>query len=182
MGYLSSSSPLIISGAISALSLLIYSDADYCLAVPNLIPSVIVLLQNKSNEVIKVSFFLIIVPFGSSFAFFISYMMYDLNRQLWDLSKCWFPPCILTTWLILFLIFWVEYFHCQKFQDIISNLRYLLFVVLYIVNFFVSEMLKLQDWAAIYLIIGCGNSWDPHQKVWFWGHCQQFTQKIQEFF
>ncbi|XP_072961421.1 uncharacterized protein [Typha angustifolia] len=53
MGYLSSPSPHIISGAVSALSLLIYSDADYCLAVPNLIPSVLVLLQNKANEVIK---------------------------------------------------------------------------------------------------------------------------------
>lgn len=57
MGYLSSPSPHIMSGAISALSLLIYNDADFCLAVPNLIPSVLVLLQNKSNEVIKVSFF-----------------------------------------------------------------------------------------------------------------------------
>ncbi|KAJ8509793.1 hypothetical protein OPV22_000227 [Ensete ventricosum] len=53
MGYLSSSSPHIMSGAISALSLLIYNDAEFCLAVPNLIPSVLVLLQNKSNEVIK---------------------------------------------------------------------------------------------------------------------------------
>ncbi|WOK99110.1 RRP12-like protein [Canna indica] len=53
MGYLSSSSPHIVSGAISALSLLIYNDAEFCLAVPNLIPSVLVLLQNKSNEVIK---------------------------------------------------------------------------------------------------------------------------------
>ncbi|XP_020086854.1 RRP12-like protein isoform X2 [Ananas comosus] len=53
MGYLSSPSPHIMSGAISALSLLIYNDADFCLAVPNLIPSVLVLLQNKSNEVIK---------------------------------------------------------------------------------------------------------------------------------
>lgn len=61
MGYLSSSSPHIMSGAISALSLLIYNDAEFCLAVPNLIPSVLVLLQNKSNEVIKVSL-LIIFP------------------------------------------------------------------------------------------------------------------------
>ncbi|XP_010927011.1 uncharacterized protein [Elaeis guineensis] len=53
MGYLSSSSPHIISGAISALSLLIYNDADFCLAVPNLLPSVLVLLQNKDIEVIK---------------------------------------------------------------------------------------------------------------------------------
>nr|CAD1828288.1 unnamed protein product [Ananas comosus var. bracteatus] len=58
MGYLSSPSPHIMSGAISALSLLIYNDADFCLAVPNLIPSVLVLLQNKSNEVIKVAIIL----------------------------------------------------------------------------------------------------------------------------
>jgi ribosomal RNA-processing protein 12 len=56
MGYLSSPSPHITSGAISALSLLIYNDAEFCLGVPNLIPSVLVLLQNKSNEVIKVRF------------------------------------------------------------------------------------------------------------------------------
>ncbi|PKA62592.1 hypothetical protein AXF42_Ash012178 [Apostasia shenzhenica] len=53
MGYLSSSSPHIMSGAVSALSLLIYHDAAFCLYVPNLIPSVLVLLQNKANEVIK---------------------------------------------------------------------------------------------------------------------------------
>ncbi|KAJ4804831.1 ARM repeat superfamily protein [Rhynchospora pubera] len=53
MGYLSSPSSHITSGAISALSLLIYNDAEFCLGVPNLIPSVLVLLQNKSNEVIK---------------------------------------------------------------------------------------------------------------------------------
>lgn len=53
MGYLSSSSPHIMSGAISALSLLIHSDARICTVVPNLIPSVLILLQNKSIEVIK---------------------------------------------------------------------------------------------------------------------------------
>ncbi|KAK8942880.1 hypothetical protein KSP39_PZI008968 [Platanthera zijinensis] len=53
MGYLSSSSPQIMSGAVSALSLLIYHDAAFCLSVPNLIPSVLILLQNKAIEVIK---------------------------------------------------------------------------------------------------------------------------------
>lgn len=56
MGYLSSPSPQITSGAVSALSLLIYNDAEFCLGVPNLIPSVLILLQNKSKEVIKVRF------------------------------------------------------------------------------------------------------------------------------
>ncbi|XP_020591663.1 ribosomal RNA-processing protein 12-like isoform X1 [Phalaenopsis equestris] len=53
IGYLSSSSPHIISAAVSALSLLIYHDAAFCLSVPNLIPAVLVLLQSKANEVIK---------------------------------------------------------------------------------------------------------------------------------
>ncbi|XP_074576063.1 uncharacterized protein LOC141832455 [Curcuma longa] len=53
MGYLSSESTHIMSGAVSALSLLIYNDAEFCLSVPNLIPSVLFLLQSKSNEVIK---------------------------------------------------------------------------------------------------------------------------------
>ncbi|KAI4963551.1 hypothetical protein ZWY2020_011389 [Hordeum vulgare] len=39
----------------SALSLLIYTDADFCVEVPNLIPSVLVLLQNKAIEVTKAS-------------------------------------------------------------------------------------------------------------------------------
>jgi ribosomal RNA-processing protein 12 len=55
MGYLSSSSPHILSGAIAALSLLIYNDANFCMEVPNLIPSVLVLLQHKAIEVTKVS-------------------------------------------------------------------------------------------------------------------------------
>lgn len=55
MGYLSSPSPHIVSGAIAALSLLIYNDANFCMEVPNLIPSVLVLLQHKAIEVIKAS-------------------------------------------------------------------------------------------------------------------------------
>ncbi|ONM34371.1 ARM repeat superfamily protein [Zea mays] len=50
MGYLSSPSPHIVSGAIAALSLLIYSDANFCMEVPNLIESVLVLLQHKAIE------------------------------------------------------------------------------------------------------------------------------------
>uniref|UniRef100_A0A0D9VAH5 Uncharacterized protein n=1 Tax=Leersia perrieri TaxID=77586 RepID=A0A0D9VAH5_9ORYZ len=55
MGYLSSPSPHIVSGAIAALSLLIYNDANFCMEVPNLIPSVLVLLKHKAIEVIKAS-------------------------------------------------------------------------------------------------------------------------------
>lgn len=53
MGYLSSSSPHIMSGAVSALSLLMYNNPVFCLTVPNLVTSVLALLQNKDNEVIK---------------------------------------------------------------------------------------------------------------------------------
>ncbi|KAJ0973227.1 hypothetical protein J5N97_021186 [Dioscorea zingiberensis] len=53
MGYLSSPSPHIMSGAVSALSLLIYNNPVFCLAMPNLVTSVLALLQNKDNEVIK---------------------------------------------------------------------------------------------------------------------------------
>ena len=62
MGYLSSPSPHIVSGAIAALSLLIYNDANFCMEVPNLIPSVLVLLQNKAIEVVKVSSVSFICP------------------------------------------------------------------------------------------------------------------------
>uniref|UniRef100_A0A0E0JTU2 Uncharacterized protein n=1 Tax=Oryza punctata TaxID=4537 RepID=A0A0E0JTU2_ORYPU len=55
MGYLASPAPHIVSGAIAALSLLIYNDANFCLEVPNLIPSVLVLLKHKAIEVIKAS-------------------------------------------------------------------------------------------------------------------------------
>ncbi|GJN16679.1 hypothetical protein PR202_gb03696 [Eleusine coracana subsp. coracana] len=55
MGYLSSPSPHIVSGAIAALSLLIYNDANFCMEVPNLIESVLVLLQHKAVEVTKAS-------------------------------------------------------------------------------------------------------------------------------
>ncbi|KAG0483649.1 hypothetical protein HPP92_011733 [Vanilla planifolia] len=53
LGYLSCSSPHIMSGAVSALSLLIHHDATFCLSVPNLIPSVLSLLQKKATEVVK---------------------------------------------------------------------------------------------------------------------------------
>lgn len=55
MGYLSGSSPHIKSGAVSALSVLVHNDADICLLIPDLVPSVLELLQSKAIEVIKVS-------------------------------------------------------------------------------------------------------------------------------
>ncbi|KAF7819035.1 RRP12-like protein [Senna tora] len=53
MGYLSGSSPHIKSGAVSALSVLVYKDIDLCLSVSGLVPSLLSLLQSKALEVIK---------------------------------------------------------------------------------------------------------------------------------
>ena len=55
MGYLSGSSPHIKSGAVSALSVLVYQDADICLSMPDIVPSLLSLLHTKVVEVIKVS-------------------------------------------------------------------------------------------------------------------------------
>ncbi|KAL6505963.1 hypothetical protein OROHE_022682 [Orobanche hederae] len=52
-GYLSGSSPHIKSGAVSALSVLVYSDPDICIIVPDLVPTVMELLHSKAVEVIK---------------------------------------------------------------------------------------------------------------------------------
>lgn len=57
MGYLSGASPHITSGAVSVLSVLIYKDTDICLSVPDLVPTLLSLLQGKSVEIIKVSTF-----------------------------------------------------------------------------------------------------------------------------
>ncbi|KAF3953726.1 hypothetical protein CMV_020855 [Castanea mollissima] len=53
MGYLSGSSPHIKSGAVSALSVLVYQDADICLSMPDIVPSLLSLLHTKVVEVIK---------------------------------------------------------------------------------------------------------------------------------
>ncbi|KAF7132167.1 hypothetical protein RHSIM_Rhsim09G0183100 [Rhododendron simsii] len=53
MGYLSGSSPYIKSGAVSALSVLVHNNAEICLLAPDLVPSVLALLQTKAVEVIK---------------------------------------------------------------------------------------------------------------------------------
>ncbi|XP_068658433.1 uncharacterized protein [Aristolochia californica] len=53
LGYLSGSSPYIMSGAISALSLFIYKDPDLIFSLPDVMPSISVLLQSKSVEVVK---------------------------------------------------------------------------------------------------------------------------------
>ncbi|KAL1330444.1 hypothetical protein AAHE18_12G110300 [Arachis hypogaea] len=53
MGYLSGSSPHIKSGAVSALSVLVYKDTNLCLSVPELVPSFLSLLQTKDVEIIK---------------------------------------------------------------------------------------------------------------------------------
>ncbi|GJT73045.1 RRP12-like protein [Tanacetum coccineum] len=53
MGYLSGSSPQIKSGAVSALSLVVYNDSKICTLLPDLLPSILELLHSKSIEVIK---------------------------------------------------------------------------------------------------------------------------------
>ncbi|KAK4580618.1 hypothetical protein RGQ29_024312 [Quercus rubra] len=53
MGYLSGSSPHIKSGAVSALSVLVYQDADICLSMPDIVPALLSLLHTKVVEVIK---------------------------------------------------------------------------------------------------------------------------------
>ncbi|XP_076884446.1 uncharacterized protein LOC143533613 [Bidens hawaiensis] len=53
MGYLSGSSPHIKSGAVSALSLVIYNDSKICTLMPDLVPSILELLHSKTIEVIK---------------------------------------------------------------------------------------------------------------------------------
>ncbi|KAJ9565398.1 hypothetical protein OSB04_001364 [Centaurea solstitialis] len=53
MGYLSGSSPHIRSGAVSALSLVIYNDSKICNSMPDLVPSILELFHSKAIEVIK---------------------------------------------------------------------------------------------------------------------------------
>nr|ACU19897.1 unknown [Glycine max] len=53
MGYLSGSSPHIKSGAVSALSVLLYKDTNLPISVSDLVPSLLSLLQTKDVEIIK---------------------------------------------------------------------------------------------------------------------------------
>ncbi|KAK8588814.1 hypothetical protein V6N13_087709 [Hibiscus sabdariffa] len=53
MGYLSGSSPHIKSGAVAALSVLVHDDPEICITVPDLVSSILSLLQTKAVEVIK---------------------------------------------------------------------------------------------------------------------------------
>lgn len=63
MGYLSGSSPHIKSGAVSALSVLVYKDAVLCLSISDLVPSLLSLLHTKDTEIIKavLGFFKVVV-------------------------------------------------------------------------------------------------------------------------
>ncbi|XP_022888276.1 RRP12-like protein [Olea europaea var. sylvestris] len=53
LGYLSGSSPHIKSGVVAALSVFVYNDPNICLLMPDIVPSVMELLHNKSVEVTK---------------------------------------------------------------------------------------------------------------------------------
>lgn len=86
MGYLSGSSPQIKSGAISALSVLVFQDADLCLSVPDLFSSMLDLLHNKAVEVIKVSAPHILIQFPLLSMLLNVYKVdFALNRPFWDL-------------------------------------------------------------------------------------------------
>jgi ribosomal RNA-processing protein 12 len=89
MGYLSSPSPHIVSGAIAALSLLIYNDANFCMEVPNLIPSVLVLLQNKAIEIIKVTslYFVCLIDWFQVMSLIHLFVIYKF-RHLWASLRC----------------------------------------------------------------------------------------------
>ncbi|KAK9125223.1 hypothetical protein Scep_014069 [Stephania cephalantha] len=54
MGYLSGTPPQIMTGAVSALSLLVYKDNAILFSIPELVPSVLVFLRSKAKEIIKV--------------------------------------------------------------------------------------------------------------------------------
>lgn len=66
MGYLSGSSPHIKSGAVSALSVLLYKDTNLPISVSDLVPSLLSLLQTKDVEIIKVS----VLPFQDHLSVF----------------------------------------------------------------------------------------------------------------
>ncbi|XP_052289701.1 uncharacterized protein LOC102608567 isoform X2 [Citrus sinensis] len=53
LGYLSGLSPHIKSGAVSALSMLVYQDPNICISKPDLVHSLLSLLKGKAAEVIK---------------------------------------------------------------------------------------------------------------------------------
>lgn len=128
MGYLSSSSPHIMSGAVSALSLLMYNNPLFCLTVPNLVTSVLALLENKDNEVIKVSFCILeLLP--SYYAYMLLSNLTSLftwYRQHWDSSKFWYHLYNPMTYWKSFLILSLRYCHGHQFQSITSDQRYLL--------------------------------------------------------
>ncbi|KAH9313994.1 hypothetical protein KI387_022621, partial [Taxus chinensis] len=53
VGYLVGTSPHMISAAVAGLARLVYEFSDFCLKVPNMLPSVFLLLHSKSREVVK---------------------------------------------------------------------------------------------------------------------------------
>ncbi|KAL4205120.1 hypothetical protein AMTRI_Chr01g135660 [Amborella trichopoda] len=53
MGCLAGTTPRVMSASVAALSWLIYENPSVCFSVPDLLPSVLALLQSKAREVIK---------------------------------------------------------------------------------------------------------------------------------
>ena len=86
MGYLSGASPHIKSGAVSVLSGLVYNNAEICLLIPDLVPSVLALLQTKAVEVIKVSVRYLVIHVLSPLLLLSSNadeFVVELNRLFW---------------------------------------------------------------------------------------------------
>ncbi|KAM7500162.1 hypothetical protein LguiA_024576 [Lonicera macranthoides] len=82
-GYLSGSSPHIKSGAVSALSILVHNDSNICLLVPDLVPTVLELLESKAIEVIKaVLGFLKVLVLSSQVKDLQKYLTEIVNRVL----------------------------------------------------------------------------------------------------
>lgn len=79
MGYLSGSSPHIKSGAVSALSVLVYKDTNLCLSISDLVPSLLSLLRTKDVKIIKVSVLVLCQDQITVWAYFFRCLEFNLT-------------------------------------------------------------------------------------------------------
>ncbi|KMZ74757.1 hypothetical protein ZOSMA_122G00270, partial [Zostera marina] len=82
IGYFSDSPPQIMSGAVAALSLLLYKDADLCLSVHDFLPSILALLKRKDPDVIKAVLGFIKVLVSSLHANQLSKLLFDIANAI----------------------------------------------------------------------------------------------------
>lgn len=97
LGYLSGSSPHIKSGAVSALSVLVYRDTNLCLSVSVLVPSLLSLLLTKDVEIIKVSVLLLFQDQCMVWAFFCYSYEFNLASITGCLGLCKSDGVLLTS-------------------------------------------------------------------------------------